>query len=118
MRWNDGFGLCGMHIRDTMSRGGYVYILTNRKDGTLYIGVTSRPLDRIAEHRSGKGSRFAHRYNLHRLVYLERHERVIDAIAREKAMKVWRRAWKIELIESVNPDWRDLWPELAHLARE
>ena len=98
-----------------MDRQYYVYILASRPNGALYIGVTSRPWQRIAEHRNGAGSRHALRYKIRRLVYIERHDRVVDALAREKAMKAWKRAWKIELIQADNPDWRDLWPELVNL---
>ena len=71
--------------------GGYVYIMTNRPNGTLYIGVTADIARRVVEHRSGIGSAFCSRYGLKRLVYVERHDRIDDAIAREKAMKAWQR---------------------------
>jgi len=87
-----------------------VYILANTKRGTLYIGVTANPGARITQHRSGLGSAFVRRYALHRLVHLEQFERITDAIQREKRLKAWRRAWKIELIERDKPDWNDLWP--------
>ena len=86
----------------------WVYIMSNRKDGVLYIGVTSDLSRRIVQHREGKGSAFCRRYGLKRLVYAEEHDRIEEAIAREKAMKAWKRAWKIELIEAVNPAWDDL----------
>ena len=86
----------------------WVYIMSNRKDGVLYIGVTSDLSRRIVQHREGKGSAFCRRYGLKRLVYAEEHDSIEDAIAREKAMKAWKRAWKIELIEAVNPAWDDL----------
>jgi putative endonuclease len=86
----------------------WVYIMSNRKDGVLYIGVTSDLSRRIVQHREGKGSAFCRRYGLKRLVYAEEHDSIEDAIAREKAMKAWKRAWKIELIEGVNPAWDDL----------
>ncbi len=86
----------------------WVYIMSNRKDGVLYIGVTSDLSRRIVQHREGKGSAFCRRYGLTRLVYAEEHDSIGDAIAREKAMKAWKRAWKIELIEGVNPAWDDL----------
>ena len=84
------------------------YIMTNRKDGVLYIGVTSDLSRRIVQHREGKGSAFCRRYGLKRLVYAEEHDSIEEAIAREKAMKAWKRAWKIELIEGENPEWDDL----------
>ena len=86
----------------------WVYIMSNRKDGVLYIGVTADLSQRIMQHREGKGSAFCRRYGLTRLVYAEEHDSIEDAIAREKAMKAWKRAWKIELIEGVNPGWDDL----------
>ena len=87
---------------------GWVYITSNRKDGVLYIGVTADLSRRIVQHRDGKGSAFCRRYGLTRLVYAEEHDSIEDAIAREKAMKAWKRAWKIELITGVNPGWDDL----------
>ncbi|MEP3143846.1 GIY-YIG nuclease family protein [Qipengyuania citrea] len=86
----------------------WVYIMSNRKDGVLYIGVTADLSRRIVQHREGKGSAFCRRYGLTRLVYAEKHDSIEDAIAREKTMKAWKRAWKIELIEGVNPAWDDL----------
>ncbi len=86
----------------------WVYIMSNRKDGVLYIGVTADLSRRIVQHREGKGSAFCRRYGLTRLVYAEKHDSIEDAIAREKAMKAWKRAWKIELIEGVIPAWDDL----------
>ena len=85
-----------------------VYIMSNRRDGVLYIGVTADLSRRIVQHREGKGSAFCRRYGLTRLVYAEEHDSIGDAIAREKAMKAWKRAWKIELIEGVIPAWDDL----------
>ena len=98
-----------------MTRAGYVYILASQQNGTLYIGVSASPARRLAQHRAGSGSRFARRHGATRLVYIERHERIADAIAREKAMKAWKRAWKIALIERVNPGWHDLRRELFDL---
>ena len=86
----------------------WVYIMSNRRDGVLYIGVTADLSRRIVQHREGKGSAFCRRYGLKRLVYAEEHDSIGDAIAREKAMKAWKRAWKIELVEGVNPAWDDL----------
>jgi len=86
----------------------WVYIMSNREDGVLYIGLTADLSRRIVQHREGKGSAFCRRYGLKRLVYAEKHDSIEDAIAREKAMKAWKRAWKIELIEGVNPEWDDL----------
>jgi len=96
------------------SRGPfYVYILANRRHGTLYVGVTNDVSRRIFEHRAGVGAVFTRRYSVHRLVWMEPYDRVADAIAREKQLKGWNRAWKIRLIESSNPEWRDLHEELA-----
>ena len=86
----------------------WVYIMSNRENGVLYIGVTADLSRRIVQHREGKGSAFCRRYGLKRLVYAEEHDSIGDAIAREKAMKAWKRAWKIELVEGVNPAWDDL----------
>ncbi len=85
----------------------WVYIMSNRKDGVLYIGLTADLSRRIIQHREGKGSAFCRRYGLTRLVYAEEHDSIGDAIAREKAMKAWKRAWKIELVEGVNAAWDD-----------
>lgn len=96
----------------TAPRSYWVYILASQKHGTLYIGVTSRLADRIVEHREGRIPGFTKRYRVTRLVHLEEFGDVHDAIAREKAMKKWRRSWKIELIEHGNPEWRDLYFDL------
>ncbi|HET7606583.1 MAG TPA: GIY-YIG nuclease family protein [Sphingomicrobium sp.] len=93
-------------------RGGWVYIMTDRYRGTLYVGVTSDLAARVLAHREGRGSKFCARYGLKRLVYAEHAPTIYEAIAREKAMKKWNRAWKIELIESANPDWLDLWEQI------
>ncbi|MGE7204771.1 GIY-YIG nuclease family protein [Sphingomonas sp. NPDC019816] len=92
---------------------GWVYIMTNRPNGVLYIGVTAHLAARVHQHRTDTGAEFCRRYGLHRLVYAEEHGRIDDAIAREKAMKAWKRTWKVRLIESINPDWDDLFGRLA-----
>lgn len=92
--------------------GGYVYIIANRKNGALYTGVTADISQRIFLHREGEGSKHASKYAIYRLVYIEFHEEIDNAIVREKRIKKWRRAWKIELIERDNPDWRDLFFDL------
>ncbi len=89
-----------------------VYILTSRKNGTLYIGVTNDIARRIYEHKNGLADGFTKKYNVHRLVYVESFQDIRDAIMREKHIKKWNRAWKIELIESTNPDWNDLYNEI------
>jgi putative endonuclease len=94
-------------------RGGWVYILTNRPNGTLYIGVTSDLPLRIWEHREGLVEGFTKRYGLKRLVYAEHHEDIRTAIQRETTMKYWSRAWKVKLILENNPDWIDLYDQLA-----
>jgi putative endonuclease len=94
-------------------RVGWVYIMTNRPDGTLYIGVTSDLLRRVWEHRNDVLEGFTKRYGLKRLVYFERHEDIQSAIVREKALKTWRRAWKVRLIVADNPNWDDLYDRLA-----
>ncbi len=86
----------------------YTYVLTNRPSGTLYTGVTNNLVRRLAEHRAGHADGFTRRYNLHRLVWFEHHTDIREAILREKRIKKWNRAWKIEMIEAMNPDWRDL----------
>ena len=93
--------------------GGWVYSMTNRRDGVLYIGVTSDLAARVHQHRTGKGSSLCRRYGLTRLVYVEEHDDIHSAILREKAMKVWQRAWKIELLETANPEWDDLFERVA-----
>ena len=94
-------------MRDA-ARGGWVYIMTDRYRGTMYVGVTSDIAARIDQHRSGTGSDFCARYGLTRLVWAERGNDILSCIAHEKRLKRWRRQWKIELVESANPEWRDL----------
>jgi len=86
-----------------------VYILASERNGTLYIGVTSNLQKRAWEHKNDLVEGFTKRYGVHRLVYYELHEEMVSAIRREKQMKKWNRAWKLELIERQNPGWRDLW---------
>ncbi|WP_066593023.1 GIY-YIG nuclease family protein [Sphingomonas pruni] len=88
--------------------GGFVYILANRKHGALYTGVCADIAARMMQHRDGTGSKFCKKYGISRLVYVESHDAIYEAITREKAIKKWHRAWKIALIERNNPDWRDL----------
>jgi putative endonuclease len=95
-----------------MTRGGWVYIMINRPDGTLYTGATSDLRRRAFEHRSGAIAGFTKRYSLKRLVYCEFHEGIEAAIQREKAVKHWTRARKVRLILAANPTWRDLYDEL------
>ena len=87
----------------------YVYILANRKNGTLYIGVTSDLVKRMYEHKQKKLGGFTKKYGVDKLVYFEQTADVHSAIEREKRLKKWKRQWKIELIEKGNPNWRDLY---------
>jgi len=92
---------------------GHVYILTNKRHGTLYVGETRDLVRRLHEHRTGALPGFTQRYGLHRLVHYETFDWLADAIAREKRIKAWKRDWKIRLIEEHNPDWEDLAPLLG-----
>ena len=87
---------------------GWVYILCNRPQGVLYTGVTADLAARMMQHRTGSGSAFCRRYGIKRLVLVEPYPDIATAIAREKAIKAWKRRWKIELIEAANPQWDDL----------
>jgi putative endonuclease len=91
----------------------YVYILASRIGGTLYIGVTNDLIRRVYEHRTGAVPGFTSEYGVYRLVYFEQFSDIENAIRREKRLKKWNRAWKIRLIEDVNPNWDDLYPTLA-----
>ena len=103
-----------------------VYILASKRNGTLYIGVTSNLFIRVGNHKQDLIAGFTKRYGVHRLVYYEMHESMDAAIAREKRLKKWNRAWKLRLIESMNPEWDDLFDEFwgaindgpADMARE
>jgi putative endonuclease len=86
-----------------------VYILASKRNGTLYIGVTSNLQKRAWEHKNDVIEGFTKQYRVHLLVYYELHGDMVSAITREKQIKKWNRAWKIELIEEKNPDWKDLW---------
>ena len=91
----------------------YVYIMSNRPNGTIYVGVTNDLVRRVHEHRTNAVPGFTVRYNLKMLVHFEEHGTAINAIQREKTLKHWVRAWKVELIEKNNPDWNDLFNEIA-----
>jgi putative endonuclease len=106
---------CFPHVRreKDMERQGYVYILFNRRNGTLYTGVTSHLARRMHEHKQKLVDGFTKRYGVDKLGYYETHDRVVDAIEREKQIKAGSRKKKLELIESMNPDWRDLYEDLA-----
>jgi putative endonuclease len=92
--------------------GGFVYLMTNNRDGVLYAGVTGNLSRRAYEHRTGSIRGFSKRYGLKTLVYYERFDDIRDAIQRETTIKHWPRAWKIRLIHSVNPEWTDLYETL------
>ena len=94
-----------------MGRRFFVYVLANRPKGVLYVGVTSDLARRIFEHRTKAALGFTSKYGLMRLVYYEEYASILEARAREYALKRWRRAWKFELVEKVNPSWRDLYDE-------
>ena len=96
-----------------MAMAYYVYFMSNRLDGTIYVGVTNDLLRRVYEHRTKAVPGFTTRYNLEKLVYFETHETATGAIQREKTIKHWVRAWKVALIEQDNPAWRDLFEEIA-----
>ena len=91
----------------------FVYVLANRRRGVLYIGVTNDLIRRLAQHRARSVPGFTKTYGIIMLVYYEEYSSILEARTREATIKRWRRAWKIELIEKLNPDWRDLADELA-----
>ncbi|MBA2960566.1 MULTISPECIES: GIY-YIG nuclease family protein [Ramlibacter] len=90
----------------------YVYLLANRRHGTLYAGVTSDLVRRVHQHRTSVTAGFSARYRTTQLVWFETTPSILAAIAREKQLKNWKRAWKVALIEAANPTWRDLYPRL------
>ncbi len=88
---------------------GYVYIMASKRNGTLYVGVTSGLEQRVYDHREGTNPGFTKRYGCKMLVWYEEHEDIGSAIQREKTLKKWYRSWKIKLIEEMNPSWEDLY---------
>jgi putative endonuclease len=96
-----------------MTKQPAVYMLVSKRNGTLYIGMTSNLQKRAWEHKNNLIEGFTKRYGIHRLVYYELHQDMMSAITREKQMKKWNRAWKVELIEQLNPEWKDLWEEIV-----
>ena len=98
---------------DREEQGGWVYIMADRYRGAMYVGMTTDLAARIHQHRQGTGSAFCARYGLKRLVWAERSASIEDCIAHEKRVKRWRREWKFELIERVNPEWSDLFDLLV-----
>jgi putative endonuclease len=97
----------------SIERSYWVYILASRIGGTLYIGVTNNLVRRVYEHRMGRVDGFTKKYAVHRLVYFEQYSEIEAAILREKRLKKWDRAWKTRLIEELNPNWDDLYPQIA-----
>ncbi len=100
-------------LLNQLMQGGFVYIVTNKRNGILYVGVTSDLLRRAHEHREGTIKGFTKRYGLKRLVYYEHYDDIRNAIQREKTMKHWSRAWKVRTIHGFNPNWNDLCDELS-----
>ena len=96
-----------------MARNSWIYILTNHRKGTLYIGVTRDLAQRMFLHRHGCTEGFTQQYGCKRLVYAEPFDTIIEAMAREKQLKNWKRSWKIELIEKSNPNWDDLYYDVV-----
>jgi putative endonuclease len=96
-----------------VTAAAFVYILTNMRNGTLYVGVTNNLVRRVFEHRSGEIAGFTKEHALHRLVWFEQFSSIQEAIRREKLLKKWRREWKLNLIEQDNPDWHDLYDGLV-----
>jgi len=96
-----------------MTKQPAVYILASRRYGTIYVGVTNDLAKRVWEHKNNVVEGFTKKYGVHDLVYFELHADIAQAIQREKRVKKWNRAWKIELIEQGNPDWNDLWPQIV-----
>jgi putative endonuclease len=95
--------------KSAMNRQPAVYVLASKKNGTLYLGVTSDLVKRIWEHKSNLVEGFTKRYGIHQLVWYELHETMDSAIEREKRLKEWKRQWKVRLIENTNPNWEDLY---------
>jgi putative endonuclease len=96
-----------------IERSYWVYILASAIGGTLYIGVTNNLVRRIYEHKMGLADGFTKKYHIYRLVYFEQYSRIETALLREKRLQKWNRAWKIRLIEELNPNWDDLYPQIA-----
>ena len=96
-----------------MERNPCVYILASKANGTLYIGVTSDLIKRVWEHKNNVVDGFTKKYHVHMLVWYEQHVEMESAIVREKRLKKWNRDWKIQLINQMNPQWRDLYPDIV-----
>jgi putative endonuclease len=102
-------GAANQTVSTMKEKGGWLYIMANRYRGGMYVGVSSHVIRRVHQHREGTGSTHVADFGKTRLVYVEHHEEILLAIAREKLVKKWRREWKFALIEKNNPDWLDLW---------
>ena len=98
--------------RRAMKKGGYIYFMTNWSNSVLYIGVTNSLKRRASEHEEGNGSHFTSKYNCNKLVYYESFSDIVQAIAREKQLKHFKREWKNQLVNEFNPDWNDLSSEV------
>ena len=96
-----------------MSKQPAVYILSNKRNGTLYVGVTSNLVQRIWQHKNNLVPGFTQKYSIDKLVYFEMHSSMENAILYEKQIKKWNRKWKLELIEKNNPEWNDLYSEIV-----
>jgi putative endonuclease len=96
-----------------MPRPGYLYLMASRRNGTLYLGVTSDLVQRVYQHREGQVDGFSKRYGCRLLVWYVAFDDIQDARARELQMKKWKRGWKLQAIEAMNPEWRDLFDEIA-----
>ncbi|WP_339864386.1 GIY-YIG nuclease family protein [Paremcibacter congregatus] len=96
-----------------MAKGGYVYILSSKRNGTLYIGVTNNLVRRVYEHKNNLLPGFTQDYSVHHLVWYEQHKAMEEAIQREKQIKKWNRKWKLRLIEEFNADWHDLYQDIC-----
>jgi putative endonuclease len=96
-----------------MAKQFYVYILSSKRNGTIYVGVTANLIQRIWQHKNKKDSGFTEKYRVSNLVYFEIHDSAVSAITREKQIKKWNRAWKLRLIEEKNPQWIDLYSEIC-----
>jgi putative endonuclease len=98
-----------------MKKSYYVYILASRKNGIIYTGITSNLKKRAFEHKNNIFKRFTEKYNVKKLVYFEIHDHIEIATLREKRIKKWKRSWKVEIIEKMNPEWKDLYDDIPNL---
>ncbi|MGD9804231.1 MAG: GIY-YIG nuclease family protein [Hyphomicrobiaceae bacterium] len=104
-------------VQSSSSKEPAVYILASKRDGVLYIGVSSEPWDRVNAHKQGLLEGFTRKYAVKTLVYIEFFDDMPSAIRREKQLKKWNRGWKVRLIEQINPEWQDLWLPTGELLR-